>query len=45
MLPFSATPIPLSTGITAAMFHTSFNALALSVAAPRNAESKQEASC
>lgn len=31
------TPIPLSTGITDAMFQTSFNALAFNVAAPRRA--------
>lgn len=46
LLPFSAaTPIPLSTGITAAMFHTSFSALAFRVAAPRKAESKRAFSC
>ncbi|GER43581.1 histidinol dehydrogenase, partial [Striga asiatica] len=33
-LPLLATPIPFSTGITAARFHTSFNALAFNVAAP-----------
>lgn len=42
LLAFSATPIPLSTGITAAMFQTSFNALAFKVAAPRKAELKQK---
>ena len=33
--------VPFSTGITAAMFHTSFKALALSVAAPLNAASNK----
>ena len=37
LLGFTHIPIPFSTGITAATFKTSFNALALKVAAPRRA--------
>ena len=36
-LPHIPIPMPLSIGVTAVIFHTSFNALAFKVAAPRRA--------